>query len=553
MKILVLSLLRLGDAVLATPAIHGLKKRYPNAELHLALNKQFQGLAPLLPYVDRFHFFDRNKIQESLALADRPLFESYDRLSDFLLPLQAENFDLVVNLTQNKLSGWLTSMISSKDKMGLHFRQDGVAQFGSPWFRHLNQWGLEITGPQFHFADIFYNGAVGPQENYQFEVSETTKGQDEAKALCTSKKYITVQLLTNDKKKNWHVDRFHQAIETFRKMNLDFEVLVLCSPAERKDVQLFVERFQDKMVRTAECSLEGLFSLLKRSSLLLTGDTATKHLACAALTPIVELSIGSSHYFQTGSYLNDSLIIQSTEPCAPCHHSKDCPQKSHLCSERVPGDLVGLLCSKLLVKDWSGIKVISDEFTGYADVLRVAKVSSGHWTAVPLAASPSAEYVDKIFDQMSWMLLLNNEHNKSLTQIGSLGRRLGEFFERYFSSYDKDDIALRLFEFENNLESLEAKIDIFLIDFQEVLKSYSQGYALENFCQSLNDYSFTLSQKVFLNTYSNALAYAQKSIQKDDAFVLLRRIRESLFDVKHRCQLETKLVRSVKKYMENHL
>jgi ADP-heptose:LPS heptosyltransferase len=554
MKILVLSLLRLGDIVISSGALKGLKEKYPSCELHLAMNKQFSGIAPLLPAVDRFHLFDREKIQESLNMVNRPLFEASDRLEDFLTPLKREEFDLVINLTQNKLSGWLQSLIPAEEKLGLHFREDGSALFGSPWFRHLNRWGKETGGPQFHFADVLFNGAVGSDQTYAFDLTETSSGIAEAKTIIgTTQKFITVQLQTNDEKKNWSLNHFYQAIDTFLKVCPQYEVLLLCSPSEVALTRSFASRFSGCQVRVAECSMEGLYSVLKRSSLLLTGDTAVKHFACAAMTPIVELSIGSSHYFQTGSYLADSVIVQSAEPCAPCHHRNDCSKPTHLCSERVPGDLVGLICSKLLIKDWQSIKIISDEMKGHADLFRVAKMGLGHWTAVPLTTKPTPEYLDQLFDRISWRLLLNGEHHKSLGQIGSTGRRLGEFFERYFSSYDREDITLRLFQLESTLDRLEAKIDIFLVDFQAVLKRFTADDNLSQFQKQLADYSMKLSQDPMLATYANTLEPKGEPGQGKEKFVSLRRIRESLFDVKHRCQLEAKLIRSVKNYMEKHV
>ena len=131
MKILVVSLLRLGDVILSTPIIKGLSQKYPNAEIHILMNKQFEGVSGLIPYVSQFHYFDRKLIQDGLVQAERPLFEPYHRLESLLTELDKENYSEVINLTHNKMSGWLCSLIKGKEKKGLAINPRGQA---SLWF-----------------------------------------------------------------------------------------------------------------------------------------------------------------------------------------------------------------------------------------------------------------------------------------------------------------------------------------------------------------------------------------------------------------------------------
>src|SRR4051812_44844975 len=99
MKILVVSLLRLGDILLATSVLRSLKRENPKAEIHILINGQFQAVTNLIPHVTKVFSFDRDGIQQIIGTADRSLLEAYFRVEDLVEQLQTEQYDKVINLT----------------------------------------------------------------------------------------------------------------------------------------------------------------------------------------------------------------------------------------------------------------------------------------------------------------------------------------------------------------------------------------------------------------------------------------------------------------------
>ncbi len=66
MKILVLSLLRLGDIIQQEPLLKGLREKHPSAEIHLLLNRQFASVERVLDsVVDKYIYFDRESLQKA--------------------------------------------------------------------------------------------------------------------------------------------------------------------------------------------------------------------------------------------------------------------------------------------------------------------------------------------------------------------------------------------------------------------------------------------------------------------------------------------------------
>ena len=60
MKLLVVSLLRLGDIIQQKPLLEGLRRQFPQARIHLLINRQFSQVSQLLGNtVDQYIYFDR--------------------------------------------------------------------------------------------------------------------------------------------------------------------------------------------------------------------------------------------------------------------------------------------------------------------------------------------------------------------------------------------------------------------------------------------------------------------------------------------------------------
>lgn len=323
MKILVVSLLRLGDIIQQEPLLRGLRQKHPDAEIHLLMNRQFSSIEKLLNgVVDRFVCFDRESLQKGLGEAEYNILWSYSQLENLVNGLNAEKYDQIINFTHNKLSGYLIGAIEAPVKKGL-YQQDGKFQgLENRWLRYFND---RFSGTQkslFHYVEILGNSFDIPMP-----------------AMVTAQKrkskLVLLQCLTSDIKKNWGLSNFHQLKKTIENALVDYQVKVLGAPFEREQLsKVFGD--QDLLI----CDLEEAQTQLKNAALLVTGDTSIKHLAAQTGTPVVEISIGSSDATKTAAFADNSLILQSTVPCAPCSHSQACHQKTHLCAEDISVDQV---------------------------------------------------------------------------------------------------------------------------------------------------------------------------------------------------------------------
>ncbi|MBV2168985.1 MAG: glycosyltransferase family 9 protein [Bdellovibrio sp.] len=318
MKILVLSLLRLGDIIQQAPLLKGLREKHPEAEIHLLLNRQFASVEKVLEgAVDRYIYFDREALQKGLGESSYNILWSYTQVEKLVGELNQESYDVAINLTHNKLSAYLMGVIQASQKRGLYQEEGRFKGLSNRWLRYFND---RFSGSQkslFHYVELLGKA---------FDIPVQTP----LAASRKKNKLVLLQCLTSDSKKNWGLERYFDLKRTIEVSLVDYEVCVLGASFERETLlKVFSEK--DLLI----CDLPEARKHLQNADLLVTGDTSIKHMAAQVGTPIVEIAVGSSDPLKTGAYSSQAVIIQGEVACAPCSHSQACSQNSHLCAEDV--------------------------------------------------------------------------------------------------------------------------------------------------------------------------------------------------------------------------
>ncbi|MFM6926874.1 MAG: glycosyltransferase family 9 protein, partial [Bdellovibrio sp.] len=323
MKILVVSLLRLGDLIQQEPLLRGLRKKNPGAEIHVLINTQLATAESLFAgVVDHFFYFDRESLQRGLGEANYNLLWSYTQLEGLVAELSAQKYDQIFNFTHNKLSAYVIGAIQAQDKRGL-FQQDGRFQgLDNRWLRYFNDRFAGTQRSLFHYVELLGNA---------FAISTDRKAVEPR----GKSKLVLFQCLTSDEKKNWGLAKFLQLKSAIEEALVDYKVCILGAPFEREKLaQLFGES------NLLVCGLSEAKEHLKKAALLVTGDTSIKHLAAQLGTPVVELALGSSDWTKTAAFSEGTRILSGNAACAPCGHSVKCSQKSHLCADEISVDQV---------------------------------------------------------------------------------------------------------------------------------------------------------------------------------------------------------------------
>lgn len=361
MKILILSLLRLGDIILTTPMINGLKSMYPTSQVDLLLNRQFHSVVSILNGINNFYFFDREEIQEASRDSTRALFEPYLRITRLIEKLNACQYDLIVNLTQTRLSGYLMNMIQAGEKSGFYFDSCLNPVFSNDWYKYINEHMPSGCSSQFHMVDAFCN-AIGYSKGPRLMSVNSHKKISKDYLNFFENKYCVVQPLTSDEKKNWGFDNFKNTLHIFQKMCPDIEIVLLAAPFEEGRIQILNQALtkENIKVKIIISSLDEAYHVISFAELLLTLDTSIKHLAAATSCKIIEICLGSSQYQKTGVYAEGAYILQPITQCIPCHHDLNCHQLDHLCGKKLDPMSVALMMKYVLDNNISYIEKLAE-------------------------------------------------------------------------------------------------------------------------------------------------------------------------------------------------
>lgn len=315
MKILVVSLLRVGDLLQQVPLLQGLRHKYAQAEIHLMINRQCEGISDLLnTFVDQIHFFEREQYLKRVS-QQTPLLERVSAIQAALSVLPV--FDIAFNFSHTRLSVDVIDAISAKEIKGLHRNSEGMMDLqGNRWLQYYNECFSGNRKSFFHGNEIL-SGAFDIQAQ-KLEID------------FRSSDLIVFQCFTSDIKKNWSLRNFKALKDMILESYPNCRIQILCALHEKK---VLLEYFAEEEV--IDCTFSEAFSILKEAKALVSVDTSIKHLGALAQVPILEINLGGSDVVKTGAYSQKTWNVHADVGCYPCVHSQNCSQKSQICSDEI--------------------------------------------------------------------------------------------------------------------------------------------------------------------------------------------------------------------------
>lgn len=323
MKVLALSLLRLGDIFMHLHVLNTYKRHNPTHQITLMINEQFRHAEHLilsLSKVERIIYFDRTAIQQGLLDKNSGQLYSYQKLSKLTEEVQELKIDRLLNLTHNQLSARLVDLFAVGDVKGIGYQDGKVIGLQSLATKYFNEHYSEDINYSFHYVDIL-------KQILELQV-DCVQTSDEflAKKIC-------IQVFSAEEKKEHNTQFWCDLISVLRATGCTLPIYVICSPSEIERTSLMRLQLQNiENLHFVAPSLNELVSYLMES-VLITVDTSIKHIASHLETRIVEISLGSSNPVKTSAYAAGAWILHSARSCAPCSHSRSCHQPEYFCRQ----------------------------------------------------------------------------------------------------------------------------------------------------------------------------------------------------------------------------
>jgi heptosyltransferase-3 len=322
-KILVIQLARLGDIYQTRPVLRAIKRTWPNCELHLVTRAKFSAAAPGPEVVDRHWQFDSRQILEPLIHEIPGIDASVARLEELVQSLRGEKYDRVINLSFSPLSSHLTRAVAPNgiDVRGYTRFDDGflaIPDDASAYF--YAQVGAQ-AGPQrgnrVHIIDLFAHVAGVTLEECDWSDERVDIGAASSpEVLDAGDDPVVIHIGASDLSKTLSWSKWLQVVKGLLNA-YQGNVVLVGSPEEMKIAQAAADVSGPKkpINLVGRTSLSQLVEIIRKAKLVIGGDSAPAQIASLTGTKVLNLSLPSVCFWETGPRSAGSriLLLESEE------------------------------------------------------------------------------------------------------------------------------------------------------------------------------------------------------------------------------------------------
>jgi ADP-heptose:LPS heptosyltransferase len=335
-KILLLRMERIGDLLMAVPAITALRTRAAGAELHLVVGSWNEELARLIPGVTRIETLDPRWLSRDTPGAST--LELIRRAAKW----RATGFDLAVNFEPDIRTNGLLALSGAPHRVGFH--SGGGGAFLTRALPYDTT--AHTTANALRLVDTIYPGSAAKagnatvQEFACLDVPEEARQEVVGRLADAGPLVIGINPSGGRRLKQWDPDRFAQAATRLARAH-HATVALIGAPEDRPLVNTVRDALPEdvRVIDFAgQLDLVGLAALCERLTVLITGDTGPLHLAAAVGTATVAI-FGPSDPRRYAPLTLASRVVRTDLWCSPCNRIRLPPIR---CRGRMPDCLAAV-------------------------------------------------------------------------------------------------------------------------------------------------------------------------------------------------------------------
>ncbi|WP_294445698.1 glycosyltransferase family 9 protein [uncultured Mailhella sp.] len=306
-RILVCQQRQIGDVLLSTPVFELLKKRFPEAELHLFTEKKCEPLLRHNPFIDRFHLIDRK--------------DGFFRQLAFYRNVASCGFDVVIDLQQLPRCRMMSLM--SRAPVRLSFPASVLSgliynRLVTPKDGYASETKVSLLEP---FGIRWHK--EGPRIFLTAEEEEKARAVLEGCGLRPGDRLIAIDSTHRRASKRWPAERFARLMALLKKEDPSFRFLLFRGPGEDADIAtlraLCLElgmKPEDLFVPSPLPDIRLSAACLKNAELLIGNCSSPRHMAAALGVPSLVIPGASGTAWKFPSPLHRELRPELS--CQPC-------------------------------------------------------------------------------------------------------------------------------------------------------------------------------------------------------------------------------------------
>ena len=309
MRLLFIRFSAIGDIVLASPALRCAKQQIPGVEIHFLTKKSMKALSEANPYVDQFHYFDKD-------------------LSATIQELKACKFDYIIDLHKNlrtlRIRLALGVPYLSYNKLSVEKFLLTKFQVNQMADRHISMRSVDTLAP----LGVTYDGK-GLDYFVPSEVSQPVFFPDGYVALVIGASYATKKLPLDSLKVLCSQIPHPIVLVGGKEEVADGEALALLDPT--------------RILNTCGAySLHESALIVQKAKVVISHDTGMLYIACAFEKNVIAIWGATSPALQVEPLMpvdSKAQVFQSIVPdltCQPCSNfgTKTCPKGHFTCMKQ---------------------------------------------------------------------------------------------------------------------------------------------------------------------------------------------------------------------------
>ncbi|QIA06274.1 glycosyltransferase family 9 protein [Draconibacterium halophilum] len=311
-KFLVIRFSSIGDIVLTTPVVRGLKQQVENAEVHFVTKKKFACLVYSNPYIDKVHFLE-------------------DNIGSLIHELAKEDFDYIIDLHNN--------FRSNKIKRRLKMQSFAVNKIN--WEKFLMIRFKMNRLPDVHIVERYLEtvsifDVKNDDQGLDYFIDDTTSFKLSDLPETFQKGYVAFVIAGTYFTKKLPVHKVSEICQ-----QIPYPVILLGGKNEYDEGEQVLSQSKGNILNFAgKISLNQSASLVRDSRVVLANDTGLMHIAAAFKKKIFSFWGNTIPEFGMVPYQpgESSEILQVTGlKCRPCSKLgyRKCPMKHFKCMEDI--------------------------------------------------------------------------------------------------------------------------------------------------------------------------------------------------------------------------
>jgi heptosyltransferase-2 len=323
-NILVIQTAFLGDAILATPLLKGLKELFPEADIDVLCLPQTEPIFRYNPNINKILTFDKRK-----------RFKKWINFFKVVFKIRDRDYELGISIQSSMTSSFLMILGNIKVKHGfsrqkfLNMSVDHSKLKGDHKIDKILHLLIPFSSKEYdRQTEIFYS-------NKDSELIERIMGE-----VQTKKQYsIAVAPGSVWPTKKWPAENYMKLAYLLTSRGCQ---VFLIGSAEDHTLCNEIKANSSAINMAGKLSILQSAALIEKCNLIVTNDSAPLHMANAVKTDVIAIFGPTAPILGFYPYRENDVVIESDLKCRPCstHGSNCCPLGHFRCMHDISVDYV---------------------------------------------------------------------------------------------------------------------------------------------------------------------------------------------------------------------